>query len=313
MTAERPTEAHRAAAARWLARRDGSQSAADEASFAAWRDADLRHAQAYDQAEGLWAALGAPLAAITERSPGPKAKRAAASFLRPRFAALAIAGALVLWAAAPLLTTLRADVATSPGETALHVLPDGSTARLGPDAALTADFEPGARRVTLLKGEIYFEVAPDPHRPFTVDAGDASVRVVGTAFDVDRAEGGVTVTVKRGAVRVIGDADTTEVALGAGQQVAVVDGRPGEAAAANVDAALAWMSGRLVFDKAPLGRVVESLQRQTSSRIVLRGSLADRRVSGTFPTTGVAQSLAAAAAAVGAQTLRITPWVTVVY
>ena len=45
-------------------------------------------------------------------------------------------------------------------------------------------YYPGRREVVLDQGEGFFEVAPDSGRPFTVDARQSRVTVVGTAFDV---------------------------------------------------------------------------------------------------------------------------------
>ena len=45
-------------------------------------------------------------------------------------------------------------------------------------------------------------LAADAQRPFLIAAGDRTVRVVGTQFDVRRREGRLSVTVARGAVEV---------------------------------------------------------------------------------------------------------------
>ncbi len=57
------------------------------------------------------------------------------------------------------------------------------------------------RRVTLLKGEAFFQVTPDPSRPFRVVAGDVETRVVGTSFNVRRDAEGVAVSVEEGVWR----------------------------------------------------------------------------------------------------------------
>ncbi len=43
------------------------------------------------------------------------------------------------------------------------------------------------RTVRLLRGRAFFDVARDPDRPFTVEAGDARVTALGTAFAVSLA------------------------------------------------------------------------------------------------------------------------------
>jgi transmembrane sensor len=93
----------------------------------------------------------------------------------------------------------------------------------------------------------------------------------------------------------------------------VSDGKLGTVETGDIEARLAWISGRLVFDRVPLHRVVEALQRQTSSRIVIRGRFSDLLVSGTFATTNVDVSLTAIAGMIEGNVAQITPWVTVIY
>ena len=67
---------------------------------------------------------------------------------------------------------------------------------------LRIDFSEGERRVELLDGQALFQVAKDKNRPFIVASGDATVRAVGTQFDVYRKDSGTTVTVLEGRVAV---------------------------------------------------------------------------------------------------------------
>ena len=45
------------------------------------------------------------------------------------------------------------------------------------------------QRKVNLEGEAYFEVAKNPERPFIVDMGNASIRVLGTTFSVKADKG----------------------------------------------------------------------------------------------------------------------------
>ena len=60
----------------------------------------------------------------------------------------------------------------------------------------------GERRVDLVAGRAFFRVAPDPSRPFIVNAGGKSVRAIGTAFEVSFEHGNMVVTLAEGKVRV---------------------------------------------------------------------------------------------------------------
>ena len=92
-------------------------------------------------------------------------------------------------------------------------LPDGTRGRLAPGSHLRVAAEFGAdRRDIHLGGEAFFDVVHDPRRPFTVFAGNAGAREVGTAFSV-RAypqDSAATVVVREGEVAL---ADASVAAL----------------------------------------------------------------------------------------------------
>jgi transmembrane sensor len=67
---------------------------------------------------------------------------------------------------------------------------------------LRVEFSKNERRVELLDGQALFQVAKDKNRPFIVASGEATVRAVGTQFDVYRKDSGTTVTVLEGRVAV---------------------------------------------------------------------------------------------------------------
>ncbi|MFD1331300.1 FecR family protein, partial [Methylopila musalis] len=227
---------------------------------------------------------------------------------------MALAAALVAAVFAPgLIADFGADMVTGRGETAERRLPDGSTVRVAADTALDIDFTAGARTVAVRRGEAFFDVIPDPDRPFLVDGGAARVRVTGTAFNVERSEAEASVVVARGSVEVsLPDGSATET-LTPGEKVRAQGGGLGPAETVDLDMELGWMSGRIAFNQQPLGEVVAALQRQTDARIALRGGLSDRLVSGSFPLNDVDANLDALAAATGARVLHVTPWLRVVY
>lgn len=66
------------------------------------------------------------------------------------------------------------------------LLPDGSKVLLnvGTELILSKDFGESQRRVSL-RGEAFFEVAKDKNRPFIIQSGDLSTRVLGTSFNIN--------------------------------------------------------------------------------------------------------------------------------
>lgn len=315
------TRSQRDQAARWLVRLDGGLSdEAERRSLAAWLAADPRHAAALREAEALWDRLEAPARrlATEERAAAPRPLRRGRPWIWAGAALAAPAMALLLWCAAPdlgrLAGNLGADVVTAQGERRSLDLPDGSSLELAPDTAVALGFDAGRREVQLIRGQAFFTVRPGLETSFTVLAGQGRVRVLGTRFDVERAGDRVDVTVESGLVEVSGRPGAAPVRLRGGQRVSVEAGRPARPGPAQLDAALAWRSGRLVFYREPLSRVVARLERQRPGRIlVAREALRALTVSGAFPAEGSDGALRAIADTLEARLVTVTPWLAILY
>ena len=91
---------------------------------------------------------------------------------------------------------------TDIGERRSITLADGSTVDLNARSRLRIEFSKKERRVELDEGQALFQVSKDKNRPFIVSGGAATVRAVGTQFDVNRQASGTTVTVLEGRVAV---------------------------------------------------------------------------------------------------------------
>lgn len=321
MTIPPPTPGQRAAAARWLVRLDrGDLDAGECRRLKTWLDADPRHRQALNEAQALWQGLEAPARRLAAHPSG----RVGAGIRRwwhpPRIGVAGVVAVLVLMLLAPLLgdaaawvDDLRADQVAPRGQVRVVDLPDGSVMTLAGNSAATLAFAGDQRRVSLLRGEAFFQVRPDPARPFVVVAGDAWARVVGTGFDVWRGPDRVVVTVDHGTVDVGADGGGSQ-RLTAGQAVDVVDGRPGAVVAANPVQVAAWRDGRMVFFRQPVAAVAAALRAQSVGTIVIANpGLAGRRISGSFPADDVAGTLAAIGDTLGARVVRLGPFLTVVY
>ena len=126
-----------------------------------------------------------------------------------------------------------------------------------------------------------FMIAKNSERPFIVEAGEVTVRAVGTVFCVELGQTNVAVLVTEGRVRLDQtptNLETTAVSPGvlpelvAGQQAIVTTAviangpQPGtvqvnEITPAEIERALAWQRIRLEFLGLPLGDVVAELNR----------------------------------------------------
>lgn len=193
-------------------------------------------------------------------------------------AAAAVAAAVVV--ALPLL--FDGDIRTGVGERRSLALADGSRVELDADSALSLAFSPQARRLSLLRGRAFFDVAPDPARPFEVAAAGGVTTALGTRFSVHLWSDEVTVTVTQSAVRIrAGEAGTAQ--LHAGEAVSYDAAGFGEKEAVSDAQATAWRRGKLIFEDRPLRQVIADVNRYRHGRIVVTNSdLLRLRVSGIF-------------------------------
>jgi transmembrane sensor len=183
---------------------------------------------------------------------------------------------------------------TGIGERHTVNLPDGSTVVINARSRIDVDYTSGERIIELRAGQAFFKVAKDPARPFIVRSKGASVRAVGTQFDVYRKERGTIVTVVEGRVAVTSAGESARrrpaappETLVAGEQAIVTSQIARQSRLAQPQVAIAWTEGLLMFDGAPLSEVVQEFNRQNVKRLVLTDpALADLRISGTFPASG---------------------------
>jgi len=153
-------------------------------------------------------------------------------------------------------------------------LPDDSVLQLNRGASVRVRLDARSRQVLLDRGEASFAVRHDGSRPFAVVAGDATIRDIGTEFDVVRAPTYTTVTVREGRVAIaLGNGQAAN--LGAGEQGRIDLARQAvSVSSTNTADAFSWQSGRLVYHNASLVQVVEDLNRYSQTPIVIADSRA---------------------------------------
>lgn len=232
------------------------------------------------------------------------------------FSGIAAAACLMAVVVGPdLLRDLRSDYATGTAETRTIQLPDDSTVTLAPESAITVAYTPGDRQIRLLAGEAFFEVAPNPDRPFRVAAEAVDITVLGTAFEVRRGEDETDVAVSHGVVRVdnaTADPPVTET-LTAGQSVRVTWAGRAERSHSPVERVAAWRRNQLIARDEPLGIVVDQLRRYYTGKIIVTDdALAARPVTGVYNLADPVEALRGIARAQNAVVRRVTPWVVLV-
>lgn len=175
-------------------------------------------------------------------------------------------------------------------------LPDGTLVQLDRNSVIDVHFDRRIRRIDVVRGNALFDVGKDAARPMFVNVGGHVLQDVGTVFDVKREDGGDTLTVISGRVRVLNTTgaslkgldmaqlDRIAVAdLGAGQQISLGATRVGTKQPAQIAKATAWLPAEIRFQHETIGNVARRFNAYTTKPLVIEnGAIADERISGIF-------------------------------
>jgi transmembrane sensor len=290
-------------AAAWFARlRADDVSEREREGFQRWLADDSRHRSAYERLEALWSSLGAHAdhpeigkalheSDILRKSPA-KTQRNVRRAQSPAW--LAVAALLVValaggWFAWRMQQPEVLIYATGVGEQRTLMLEDGSRVTMDTDTRLSASFSAKSRRLVLKQGRAFFRVAKDARRPFLVTTQGGVVRAIGTQFGVYDHDDMVEVTLVEGRVEVTPqggrqgsrERPTTMTAgqrllMGKGYAIPVIE-------PANAETAVAWLSGKLVFNDTPLPAALAQFNRYSTSKIAVGdAAVGQLHVSGVF-------------------------------
>jgi transmembrane sensor len=171
-------------------------------------------------------------------------------------------------------------------------LPDGSVVTLNKASSIAypSRFKGKTRPVTL-KGEAFFNVAPDKKKPFTISVNDVQVTVVGTSFNVKSHGGNTEVVVETGIVKVTKNGTTVE--LKAHEKI-TIPAKDVVIQKEEVSDQLYqyYRTREFVCDDTPLWKLVEVLNEAYDVHIVIRrNELRDLRLTTSFNNESLDQVL----------------------
>ncbi|MDM3871434.1 FecR domain-containing protein [Porticoccus sp. W117] len=204
---------------------------------------------------------------------------------------------------------------TQIGEQKDVTLDDGSVLSMNTGTLMLVEMTGTSRRVILERGEVYFDVAKDPERPFTVAMGERSVSVLGTEFNIHKSPDQFTLAVVEGTVSIhkpeaVVDSSAPLLAPPQGESLTLTSSVPrkvnaqtvveyqndGDRMTASVDHNVSryqqWRTGILSFRNEPLGKVVQQLNRYTAKKILVESvDLLDTRIYATIRTDQISMAL----------------------
>lgn len=198
--------------------------------------------------------------------------------MRSTFMRVAAAALILLGIGAATLYFVSSDslsrkiiVATGSSQVNYRVsLPDGSSIYMNRNSELTyhSNFGRHTRNVAL-SGEAFFEIAKNPAKPFIIDAGKASVKVVGTSFNVitNNPDSAVEVFVRTGKVMLSDNAGTQNLLLEPGY-VGTMDSKLSGKKLNDNPNYLAWQTRSLEYNGQTLNIVFRDLKRVYNMEII---------------------------------------------
>ncbi|NBB60633.1 DUF4880 domain-containing protein [Pseudomonas sp. ODNR1LW] len=272
------------AAAHWCMRLHAPDCTVQERqAFEQWLDVHPLHAVEYEAMLEIWEVAGdlprpqtvAPLVRAKPQSPWRTFGMAAA------LCALALPlAAYSGWNMGWLPDSYEHYAATD--NVRQVTLKDGSKVELNLGSELTYSHYKDQRRVTLKKGEAFFNVSHDASHPFIVKAAEGKIRVTGTRFNVWMYEDQVKVNLVEGSVLVSSNDDLPGdgLRLDPAMQASFRHGDliPRINQTYDNDNSLAWLNGKLVLDDLALSEALPLINRylQTPVQVADNGTGAIR-------------------------------------
>ncbi len=277
-------------AAAFLVKRGEAWSDDDQKALDAWIAQSCAHRVAYLRLDAAWSSADR-LAAL--RAPEEQPRSRLMPLLLRVAAVVAVASVLGVSAMRSFAPVPERTFSTKIGGRETVSFADGSKVELNTNTLIRTRMTTQSREVWLDKGEAYFSIKHDPAHPFTVMVAGHRVTDLGTKFFIRRDGARVEVGLTQGRARVENRSimATQSALLAPGDVVtATADSMSMEKKpVAELDNALAWRRGMLVFHRTPLSQVAAEYNRYNRAKIVIADAdVARRPITATVPIDDLA-------------------------
>jgi len=289
---------------------DGKGTYRQRAGFTNWYEESVRHQKAYAQVAFVQDAgfdfTNIDFVGLESRHPVKIMPKSGFQFIRELFSnptfgyggVIAAFVAVVMIIMPYMVTPELTQYTTQTGSTRTITLADGSEVILGARSTINVrEFSDEDRVVYLGKGEALFSVKKDKNRPFIVVSGDTRIQVLGTKFNVNKAEKNLKVSLLEGRVKVIQDLEgdfipflkqQKTVELLPAHSVIVSEGILQQVEPQEIKNMAAWVDGQLTYNNIPFGQVIDDLKRYSLKDLLIANSELERLpVTATFSTEQV--------------------------
>ncbi|MGW1454574.1 FecR family protein [Salegentibacter agarivorans] len=164
-------------------------------------------------------------------------------------------------------------------------LDDGSKIFLNSGTKITYPENFKEDRKITLDGEAFFEVAPNPEKPFRIKSGTIETKVLGTSFNINAyAKGREKISVNSGVVQVTyGNNSSQKVTLTKNMQISFYENNTPAITKMDSDNYNAWTNNIIVLDKTSLGETAKIIENWYDVDIEFADpSLKNLTISGKF-------------------------------
>lgn len=171
-----------------------------------------------------------------------------------------VAFALTIWLVkTPNTSKIAPSLMYFSAEQSPVTLSDGSVIELKKATKIAVAYSQNERIIKLLEGDAWFDVASDANRPFRVEFNNKQVTALGTSFLINTL-GVAKVVVTEHKVSVTNTQTKQMQQLAQGEGLILSNKHWLKMHASEINAALAWRDGKLIFNATPLGDAIKQLQ-----------------------------------------------------
>lgn len=191
------------------------------------------------------------------------------------FAMMSVAAALALFVVGMVLMRPGWEEYRAIDVAQKFTLPDSSVVFLAPNSELKFRNRSNARLARMSYGKVYFNVHRNESAPFSIDAGNGFVRVLGTQFQVSRNDASVRVDVSSGKVLFAAghpdQAGPSPVILTAGMSAILYEESPVPQIVGQETMNFAtWATQEFIYENTPLEDVVAELSDFYGKEIIVK-------------------------------------------
>ncbi|MCC2601257.1 FecR family protein [Sphingopyxis yananensis] len=262
----------------------GDMSDSDAKQFSSWLARSPAHRNAYGMVDRGWM-IAERMQADLEQTPYVKPSRSPSNWRRhAAMAAMLFIALFISVATLPSFIKSGNDVTvqnfqTITGQRSIITLPDGTRVTMDSETELKFSDLADERRVEMLQGRAFFNVAKNAERPFIVHVDGKTVKALGTAFEVRLDGDQIAVVLAEGKVKVEDSNVRGSTEMTPGRQLVMQSDRRWTLSNVDVKKETSWTDGRLVFMNDPLSQAVTDVNRYAKRKLVF--------VDNQIPTTDI--------------------------